>query len=195
MNTTKNLPATGETSMNTTDFKAAAFDDFAAGDRIRFVTADNGYDGSREGVWRTGTVTRISASTMTIACDQHIMGKTARIRRATWAYRAPQRAAATQTPYRAEYVHVVDMGHTVWALYIPNPEHARNPRHVADHLTAPEYADVELIATAERFRVCDGNGFSGWIVATPGTGNSDPIPSKRTAMTELRAAITSHFTR
>ncbi|GGP55775.1 hypothetical protein [Streptomyces abikoensis] len=174
------------------EFEAADFDDFAAGDRIRFVTANNGYDGTGEGVWRTGTVTRISASTMTIACDPNIIGKTARIRRATWTYRAPQRAATSQTPYSAEYVHVVDMGATVWALYIPNPDHARDPRNVADNFLDPKYANVELIATAERFRKCDDNGFSGWVVAGNG-GNSDPIPTKRQAMRDLRAVICDHF--
>lgn len=173
-------------------FEAASFDDFAAGDRIRFVTANNGYDGTGEGVWRTGTVTRISASTMTIACDRNLIGKTARIRRATWTYRAPQRAATSRTPYSAEYVHVVDMGFTVWALYIPNPEHARDPRNVADNILDRKYADVELIATAERFRKCDGNGFSGWVVAGNG-GNSDPIPTKRQAMRDLRAVICDYF--
>ncbi|MFF7022996.1 hypothetical protein ACFY97_18585 [Streptomyces klenkii] len=174
------------------EFEAADFDDFAAGDRIRFVTANNGWGGSGDDVWRTGTVTRISASTMTIACDENFIGKTARIRRATWTYRAPQRAATSQTPYSAEYVHVVDMGPTVWALYIPNPEQAKDPRHVADNLLNPKYADVELIATAERFRKNEGNGFSGWVVAGNG-GNSDPIPTKRQAMRGLRAVISDYF--
>jgi hypothetical protein len=91
-------------------------------------------------------------------------------------------------PYDAEHVVIVDMGRTVWALYIPDSEQAKDPQRVAEGLLRPEYADVELIATAERHYKKEGAGFSGWVVDT-----SDSIATKREAMRELRHVIRNHF--
>jgi hypothetical protein len=113
---------------------------------------------------------------------------------------APETASVQQTgperrPYDAKHVQMVDMGHTVWALYIPDPEQAKDPQHVADNLLRREYADVEVVATARRFYKKEGAHFSGWVVEAPGGGNSDGIPNKRQAMQCLRLAIRDHFAR
>jgi hypothetical protein len=73
-------------------FEPADFRDFKPGDRIHFVTKDNGYGGSGDHVWRTGTVTRVTEKTITVDCDSNRLGDRAVLRRATFSSRAPQRA-------------------------------------------------------------------------------------------------------
>ncbi|ELP66244.1 hypothetical protein STRTUCAR8_10227 [Streptomyces turgidiscabies Car8] len=72
----------------------------------------------------------------------------------------------TRTPYDAEHIAIVELGHTVWALYIPNPDQAKNPRAVADNITAPEHADVEVVATATRCYKTEGATASGWFISS-----------------------------
>ncbi|MFE7780342.1 hypothetical protein [Streptomyces nigrescens] len=99
-----------------------------------------------------------------------------------------------RTPYDAKHVAIVDTGRTVWALYIPDPEQACDPQAVADNICHPKYADVEIVATVERFYKKEGAHFSGWVVAGNG-GNSDGIPNKRQAMKSLRLLIQDRFGR
>ncbi|MFF8716213.1 hypothetical protein ACF07T_32980 [Streptomyces sp. NPDC015184] len=70
-----------------------SFAELAVGNRIRFVTADNGFGGMGE-VWRTGTITRITAKTITVDCDENLLGDTAVLRDAEWSARAVHRAPA-----------------------------------------------------------------------------------------------------
>ncbi|GAA3032564.1 hypothetical protein FHS39_002546 [Streptomyces olivoverticillatus] len=98
-------------------------------------------------------------------------------------------------PYDADHIAIVDMGHTVWALYIPDPEHAKDPQRVADNLLRPEYRDVEMVAGMQRHFKKDGAWFSGWVIEAPDGSNSDGIPNKRQAMKVLRATIRDHFAR
>ncbi|MER6605933.1 hypothetical protein ABT282_08455 [Streptomyces sp. NPDC000927] len=70
--------------------KFAHFDDLTVGDYVRFVTIDNGYGGMGE-VWRTGKVTRITARTITVECDENLLGDTAILRRAEWGARSVRR--------------------------------------------------------------------------------------------------------
>lgn len=68
----------------------AAFKDFKAGDRIRFVTNDNGYGGLGE-YWRTGAVTKVTAKTVAVDCDRNSLGDRAVIRLADWSHRCPMK--------------------------------------------------------------------------------------------------------
>ncbi|MFD9205916.1 hypothetical protein ACFVZM_06500 [Streptomyces sioyaensis] len=101
---------------------------------------------------------------------------------------------AERTPYDADHVAIVDMGHTVWALYIPDPEHAKDPQAVADNLCDRKYTDVEMVASTQRFYKKDGAAFSGWVVEGNG-GYSDGIPRKPDAMKELKYVVAGHFKR
>ncbi|MCY0957700.1 hypothetical protein [Streptomyces sp. H27-H5] len=86
----------------TTDYRPADFKDFAKGDGIRFLTRDTGRTGAGL-FWRTGTVTQVTDKTVTVTCDGNQLGATARIRRADWVGRAPERAVkapATTKRYR-----------------------------------------------------------------------------------------------
>lgn len=78
--------------MLTVDYERVGFDDFTVGDEIRFVTNDNGFGGAGL-VWRTGTVKHRTAKALTVACPPGQLGRTARIRRADWSNRSPQRPA------------------------------------------------------------------------------------------------------
>lgn len=72
---------------------AAQFDDLAVGDRVRFQTIDNGFGGSGDFILRTGTVTAVTARTLAVKCDPHRFGgDRARLTRAGWYGRSPQRA-------------------------------------------------------------------------------------------------------
>lgn len=62
----------------------------------------------------------------------------------------------TRRRYDAKHVAIVDMGGTVWALYIPDAEQAKNPRAVAENITSREYDDVEVVACARRHYKRDG---------------------------------------
>ncbi|MEV8324588.1 hypothetical protein [Kitasatospora sp. NPDC056731] len=81
----------------TEDFEPAAFRDFQAGDTIQFWTNDNGYGGVGE-IWRTGTVTKVTAKTLVIDCESNRLGKRAVIRLADWSRRCPMK----RVPYRVE---------------------------------------------------------------------------------------------
>lgn len=84
------------------------------GDRIRFVTADNGYAGQGE-VWRTGTVAKVTAKTVIVDCDENLLGEVAVLRGDDWNARAVQRAATNGA--LAEQRHLVDpLDHALEAL-------------------------------------------------------------------------------
>lgn len=164
------------------------------GDRVSFLTANNGFGEAGTPFERIGTVLTKTDATIVIACESNLIGDTARLTRRAWSERSVRRIEkAAKQPYRAESVQIVDMGHTVWALYIPDPEQANDPQHVADNLLRPEYRDVEVLATMRRFYKKDGANFSGWIVEGPDGGYSDDISHKRQAMSGLRYAIAAYF--
>jgi hypothetical protein len=76
----------------TESFEPACFADFKVGDRIKFVSANNGFGQSGDDVIRTGTVIRATEKTLTVDCDPNWYGKRAVIRRAEWNARCPLRA-------------------------------------------------------------------------------------------------------
>ncbi|MFD0393384.1 hypothetical protein ACFQ3Z_16255 [Streptomyces nogalater] len=67
------------------------------GDRVRFVTANNGFGGG-DNVWRTGTVTKVTEKTVRVECDSNAFGSTAVLRRnlAAWKARCVTKAATGQ---------------------------------------------------------------------------------------------------
>lgn len=73
----------------------AAFAAFKPGDRIQFWTNDNGYGGVGE-IWRTGTVAKVTAKTITVDCDRNLLGARAVIRLADWGRRCPMKATPAQ---------------------------------------------------------------------------------------------------
>jgi hypothetical protein len=176
-------------------FKPVDFCDVHAGDAVSFSRRDNGFDGSGDILRRTGVVIKVTDKTVTVECSDS-WGRTGVLRRANWHERSVNRVrTADRRPYRAESVQVVDMGHTVWALYIPDPEQAKDPRHVAENiLDRSKYDDVEMIASMTRQYKRDGGAVSGWIVDGAG-GWGDGVPNKRQAMIGLRAVIRDHFAR
>lgn len=100
----------------------------------------------------------------------------------------------TRRLYDAKHVQIVDRGLTITALWIPDPEAARSPAYVLDHICDPQFASVEVVAQAIRCYKRDGASFSGWIVRS-GLDHGDPIPNKREAMQSLRHSVAAYFTR
>ncbi|MFI1408829.1 hypothetical protein ACH4Y0_02650 [Streptomyces sp. NPDC020707] len=100
----------------------------------------------------------------------------------------------TRTPYDAEHITIVDLGRTMWALYIPDPEQAKNPRAVAENITAPEYANVEVVATATRCYKTEGAMASGWFISSGTDYGSEGHPNKSSMREALRLTISSYFT-
>lgn len=102
-------------------------------------------------------------------------------------------ANKARTPYDAEHVAIVDMGRTVLALYIPDPEQAKDPRAVADNITAPEYADVEVVATATRCYQTEGATASGWFIRSGLDSGSEGYPNKGAMREALNLTISGYF--
>lgn len=101
----------------------------------------------------------------------------------------------TRTPYDAAHVAIVDTGRAVWALYIPDAEQAKDPRAVLDNLTAPEYADVEVVATATRHYRSEGAPVSGWFIASGPDSGSEGYANKQAMRDALRITIGGYFAR
>lgn len=102
--------------------------------------------------------------------------------------------AKARTPYDVEHITIVDMGRTTWALYIPDPEQAKNPRTVAANITAPEYANVEVVATATRCYKTEGATASGWFISSGLDSGSEGYPNKPAMREALRLTIGGYFT-
>ena len=89
-------------------FVPASFEDFAVGDRIRFLSADNGFGGSGDLVVRTGTVVSATARQLRVLCDPNGFGARARLCKAEWKPRDPWRTIPavhdTRTPVQSATV-------------------------------------------------------------------------------------------
>ncbi|MFF4576898.1 hypothetical protein ACFY15_00575 [Streptomyces sp. NPDC001373] len=196
-------------SEETPEFAPVAFHDVHEGDRVRFVTANNGFGGGDD-VWRTGTVVKVTDKTVTVEITgpnplaenvfvggkSRKLGRTASLRRTDWQRRCVSKAVAEQPsrrPYNAENVRIVDEGAVVTAVWVSDP--TIDPSAALENILRRDLPyEVEVIAEASRFYKRDGADFSGWVVAGNG-GNSDGIPNKREAMKNLGYAIRDHFTR
>mgnify|MGYP001606121523 CR=1 FL=1 len=103
-------------------------------------------------------------------------------------------ANRTRRPYDAAHVQIVDNGTCVTALWIADPELARDPRAALDRI-CDRTLDIEVVATATRYFKYQGASVPGWIVKSGPFEYSDPIPTKREAMQCLRRAIHEYFNR
>ncbi|WP_060888045.1 hypothetical protein [Streptomyces caniscabiei] len=98
------------TENKTETFEPVTFQDVREGDRVRFVTANNGFGGDGGDLWRTGTVTKVTDKTVTVEITGHNplaedvfrggksrkLGRTARLRQADWHHRCVSKATADQ---------------------------------------------------------------------------------------------------
>ncbi|SHL74047.1 hypothetical protein [Streptomyces yunnanensis] len=73
-------------------FEPVDFSAVVEGDRLRFLTNDNGY-GGRGTYRRTGTVVRVTGKTVKVSCDD---GTSGTLRHADWRARSPQRASGAE---------------------------------------------------------------------------------------------------
>lgn len=77
-----------------------AFTDVREGDRLSFLTSNNGYDGTGRPVKRIGTVTRVTTKTVAVDCGDNPWGKRAVLRRSAWSSRCPVRLQAAPRNWR-----------------------------------------------------------------------------------------------
>jgi hypothetical protein len=191
-------------------FEPVAFEGVYEGDRVRFVTANNGFGNSGEDLWRTGTVAKVTEKTVTVQITGHNplaedvfvggksrrLGRTARLRKADWHYRCVSKAVTEQPTrrlYNAENVQYVDEGNIVTAVWCSDP--TVDPRTALDNILRRDLPyEVDVVAEATRYFKYEGADFSGWVVSS-GLNNGDPIPNKRQALKELRWAVAERFAR
>ncbi|MEV8636828.1 hypothetical protein AB0395_34820 [Streptosporangium sp. NPDC051023] len=179
------------------------FDQVLKGDRLTFLTRDNGFDGSGDDIERTGIVTLKTDK----AIDLHvgggihvfrngkdrIEGAGARLLRSEWYGRCVRLAERGRLPYEADFVVYVDFGTIVWAMWTPDPVKAAAPQSLADTIHHPANSDAELIATMQRQTRAQGYSNSGWVMGS-GSNPGDYVgASKREAMATLRAIVAEHF--
>lgn len=102
------------TENKTETFEPVTFQDVHEGDRVRFVTANNGFGSDGGDLWRTGTVTKVTDKTATVEITgpnplaedvfrggkSRKLGRTARLRQADWHHRCVSKAA-TEKPATA----------------------------------------------------------------------------------------------
>ena len=176
-------------------FDGVDFSNVHEGDRLQFITRETGFNG--RGLYsRTGTVIKVTAKTVQVDCGRDSWKRTAVLRRADWHSRDVRRVVteqATRRPYDAEHVQIVDQRLVMTALYIPDPEQAKDPGYVLEHITEQRYEGVEIVAEATRHFKNEGAVFSGWIVRS-GPSYGEPIANKREALAQLRREITDYFT-
>lgn len=201
------------TENKTETFEPVAFSDVHEGDRLRFVTANNGFGSSGEDLWRTGTVIKVTEKTATVeitgpnplAEDVFVggksrkLGRTARLRRADWHYRCVSKATTekpARRPYNAENVQYVDQGNIVTAVWCSDPTIAPEVALENDlcSIAGDVPYEVVVIAEATRFYKSEGADFSGWVVSC-GLNYGDSIPNKREAMRHLRWTVADRFAR
>ncbi|MER7487992.1 hypothetical protein ABTY20_19200 [Streptomyces sp. NPDC126497] len=77
----------------TETFEPVDFSNVREGDRVQFATADNGFGGSGDPVWRTGTVVKVTEKTARVDCSVGNERDIAVLRRADWHSRAVSKSA------------------------------------------------------------------------------------------------------
>lgn len=110
---------------------------------------------------------------------------------------APQTDEPKQTPYDVDHVHIIHEPGSITALYIYDPEKAKDPRAT---YYAPGFKAMDeymVIAEASRFYKTCGADFSGWIVRTPLDGNysTEVIPNRKKALESVWDEVKDHFNR
>lgn len=104
-----------------------------------------------------------------------------------------EEATPARTPYDAAHVAVVDSGHTVTALYIPDPDHAQDPRGVLANITDRAYAGVEIVVQMTRFYKSEGAPVSGWVTTDFRNRGLDLGTRKAAAKATLREMVVDYF--
>lgn len=192
-------------------FKPVDFGNVHEGDRLQFVTANNGFGSSGDDLWRTGTVTKVTDKTVTVEITGHNplaedvfvggksrkLGRTARLCRADWHYRCVSKAVTEQPvrrPFSAENVQYVDDGLIVTAVWVSDP--AIDPAVALENSLRQDLPyEVVQIAEATRHFKREGADFSGWIISLGNDYSTTPIAQKRDAVKELRGWVEGYFTR
>jgi hypothetical protein len=190
------------------------FADIAEGDTLLFTTRDNGFGGSGDFIERTGTVTKVTAKTVTVKVvgsnpfaenvfsggKSRELGRTAVLRLADW-YGRSVRRLVTDEPRRREFteenIQYVHERGQVTAVFIADPKLARDPKAALDawmNSGLVDDAGVQPVAEATLFRQTEGASFSGWVVRR-GLEYADQVPNKAEAMEQLRLAVAQHFNR
>lgn len=81
-------------------FEPVDFGNVREGDRLQFVTTENGFDG-RGTYWRTGSVVKVTEKTVRVICDDvptRVKRDTAVLRRNDWGSRAVNKAVTETAP-------------------------------------------------------------------------------------------------
>ncbi|KOX10129.1 hypothetical protein [Nocardiopsis sp. NRRL B-16309] len=99
-----------------------------------------------------------------------------------------------RTPYDADHVVIIEEPGTITALYIYDPEKAKDPHATYNAPGFRAMDEYEVVAEASRFYKVCGADFSGWIVRSGNEYNTEPIPNKKAAMQELKYCIADYFT-
>lgn len=185
------------TENKTETFEGVDFSNVHEGDRLQFITRETGFNG--RGLYsRTGTVTKVTAKTVQVDCGRDSWKRTAVLRRADWHSRDVRRVVTerpARRPYNAEHVQIVDQGLVMTALYIPDPEQAKDPAHVLENILDCRYENVEVVATATRHFKSEGAAVSGWVIASGNDYGSEGYPNKRDMRKALDITIADYFTR
>lgn len=195
-------------------FKPVDFGNVHVGDRVQFVTANNGFGSSGDDLWRTGTVTKVTDKTVTVEITganplaqdvfaggkSRKLGRTARLRQADWRYRCVSKAVtdqSTRRPYNAENVQYVDQGNIVTAVWCSDPTVPPETALENDlrSLTGDVPYEVEVIGEATRYYRTEGADFSGWIISRGSDYSTEPIKRKPNALEQLRHWVEGYFTR
>lgn len=177
-------------------FEPVDFSNVHEGDRVQFVTTENGFDG-RGTYWRTGTVTKVTEKTVRVDCDD-ALGR-AVLRRDDWGSRCVNKSTQppARRPYNAENVQYVDQGNIVTAVWCSDP--AVDPETALDNIlrSFAEEVPYEVVQIAEAMRHFkrEGADFSGWIISQGNNYSTEPIAQKRDAVKQLRLWVEGYFTR
>lgn len=180
-------------------FEPVDFSNVHEGDRVQFVTTENGFDG-RGTYWRTGSVVKVTEKTVRVLCDdapERVKRDIAVLRASDWGSRAVNKAVTEKPerrPYNAENVQYVDQGSIVTAVWCSDP--TVDPTEALDKILYRDLPyEVEVVAEATRHFKREGADFSGWIISRGNDYSTNPIARKRDALEELRGWVDGYFTR
>jgi hypothetical protein len=180
-------------------FEPVDFNNVHEGDRVQFVTNENGFDG--RGLYsRTGVVVRVTEKTVRVDCTEGRERDIAVLRRADWRSRDVRRIVTetpARRPYNAANVQYIDQGNIVSAVWCSDP--TVDPETALENdlrsFTGDVPYEVEVIAEATRYFRTEGAGFSGWIIRRGNDYSTEPIKRKPDALKELRGWVAGHFER
>lgn len=180
-------------------FEPVDFSKVHEGDRLQFVTNENGFNG--RGLYsRTGTVVKVTEKTARVVCDDAVLRvkrDIAVLRRSDWHYREVRKAVTDQParrPFNAENVQYVDDGLIVTAVWVSDP--AIDPTVALENILHRDLPyEVVQIAEAARHFKREGADFSGWVISRGNDYSDLPIARKRDAIKALHNWVEGYFER